>query len=115
VNILYLCHRIPFPPDKGDKIRSYHQIESLGARHRVHVATFVDSAEDERHVPELRERCASLVVDRRTTTTNLTRAAAALPRTVGVTTTRPTSIMRSQVAGTASTDRGRRRLTAASE
>jgi sugar transferase (PEP-CTERM/EpsH1 system associated) len=78
VNILYLCHRIPFPPDKGDKIRSYHQIESLGARHRVHVATFVDSAEDERHVPELRERCASLIVDRRTTTTNLTRAAAAL-------------------------------------
>lgn len=78
MNILYLCHRIPFPPDKGDKIRSFHQIESLGARHRVHVATFVDSAEDERHVPELRERCASLVVDRRTSTTNLTRAAGAL-------------------------------------
>jgi sugar transferase (PEP-CTERM/EpsH1 system associated) len=78
VNILYLCHRIPFPPDKGDKIRSYHQIESLGARHRVHVATFVDSAEDERHVPELRRRCASLCVDRRTARTNLMRAAGAL-------------------------------------
>jgi hypothetical protein len=24
MNILYLCHRIPYPPDKGDKIRSYH-------------------------------------------------------------------------------------------
>lgn len=78
MNILYLCHRIPFPPDKGDKIRSFHQIEALGARHRVHVATFLDSPEDERHVPELRERCASLVVDRRTSTTNLTRAAGAL-------------------------------------
>jgi sugar transferase (PEP-CTERM/EpsH1 system associated) len=66
VNILYLCHRIPFPPDKGDKIRSYHQIEALGARHCVHVATFVDSAEDEPNIARLRERCASLSVARRT-------------------------------------------------
>lgn len=78
MNILYLCHRIPFPPDKGDKIRSFHHIESLGARHRVHVATFIDSAEDERHVPELARRCASLCVDRRTAMTNLGRAAVAL-------------------------------------
>ena len=78
MNILYLCHRIPFPPDKGDKIRSFHQIESLGKRHRLHVVTFVDSAEDERHVPELRARCASLTVDRRTMATNVTREAKAL-------------------------------------
>ena len=65
VNILYLCHRIPFPPDKGDKIRSYHQIDYLARRHRLHVVTFVDSAEDERHVPALRERCASLAVAKR--------------------------------------------------
>ncbi|HKO22011.1 MAG TPA: TIGR03087 family PEP-CTERM/XrtA system glycosyltransferase, partial [Candidatus Eisenbacteria bacterium] len=66
MNILYLCHRIPFPPDKGDKIRSFHQIEALGARHRVHVATFLDSPEDEPHVASLRERCAGLTVVRRT-------------------------------------------------
>src|SRR5262249_22708951 len=65
VNILYLCHRIPFPPDKGDKIRAYHQIEALGVRHRVHVATFIDSPEDERHVPELAKRCAELILVRR--------------------------------------------------
>jgi len=65
MNILYLCHRIPFPPDKGDKIRSYHQIEDLARRHRLHVITFVEGDADERHVPALRERCASLSVAKR--------------------------------------------------
>ena len=23
-NILYLVHRLPYPPNKGDKLRSYH-------------------------------------------------------------------------------------------
>ena len=27
--ILFLCHRIPFPPDRGDKIRSYHILKRL--------------------------------------------------------------------------------------
>jgi sugar transferase (PEP-CTERM/EpsH1 system associated) len=28
-NILFLCHRVPFPPDKGDRIRSYHLLKFL--------------------------------------------------------------------------------------
>src|SRR6185503_12474108 len=60
VNILYLCHRIPYPPDKGDKIRSFHQIEYLARRHRLHVACFVDAEEDRAHVAALRPYCASL-------------------------------------------------------
>jgi sugar transferase (PEP-CTERM/EpsH1 system associated) len=60
VNILYLCHRIPYPPDKGDKIRSFHQIEYLARRHRLHVACFVDAEEDRAHVATLRPYCASL-------------------------------------------------------
>jgi sugar transferase (PEP-CTERM/EpsH1 system associated) len=60
VNILYLCHRIPFPPDKGDKIRSFHQIEYLSQRHRLHVACFVDAKDDLKHVPALARYCASL-------------------------------------------------------
>jgi len=78
LNILYLCHRIPFPPDKGDKIRSFHQIDYLAGRHRLHVATFLDSPEDERHVPALRERCASLSVVRRGRARSMTQAALAL-------------------------------------
>ena len=62
MNILYICHRIPYPPDKGDKIRSYHQVVELSRRHRVHVACLVDAREDFAHVEALRERCASVEV-----------------------------------------------------
>jgi sugar transferase (PEP-CTERM/EpsH1 system associated) len=59
-NILYLVHRLPYPPDKGDKVRSYHIFEHLRARHRVFVGTFVDDRADEPHVDALRARCADL-------------------------------------------------------
>ena len=29
--ILFLSHRIPYPPDKGDKIRSYHLLKALAS------------------------------------------------------------------------------------
>ena len=40
--ILFLCHRIPFPPDRGDKIRSHHVLKALAKVAPVHVATFAD-------------------------------------------------------------------------
>ncbi len=36
--LLYLVHRIPYPPDKGDKIRSYHLLKHLSQRYRIHLA-----------------------------------------------------------------------------
>lgn len=42
LRILYLCHRVPCPPDKGDKIRAYHEIRALAQRHRVHLLTLAD-------------------------------------------------------------------------
>ena len=31
-NVLYLVHRLPFPPNKGDKVRSFHLLQHLAAR-----------------------------------------------------------------------------------
>lgn len=42
MRILYLCHRVPYPPDKGDKIRAFHEIRALSRRHRVHLLTLAD-------------------------------------------------------------------------
>jgi polysaccharide biosynthesis protein PslH len=42
--ILFLAHRIPWPPDRGDKIRSYHILQKLTQMAPVHVGAF---AEDE--------------------------------------------------------------------
>lgn len=51
--ILFLAHRIPFPPDRGDKIRSHHVLKALAALAPVHVATFADDPQDRAHEPEL--------------------------------------------------------------
>lgn len=63
-NLLFLCHRIPYPPNKGDKIRSFHSLKFLAERYRVLLGTFVDDPADRAHLDTLREYCAELhVVD----------------------------------------------------
>ncbi|HSW08969.1 TIGR03087 family PEP-CTERM/XrtA system glycosyltransferase [Aquabacterium sp.] len=45
MNILYLCHRFPFPPKRGGKIRPFNMIRHLTARgHAVTVCSLVRSA-----------------------------------------------------------------------
>jgi len=56
-NLLLLCHRIPYPPDKGDKIRSFRWMTALAARYRLYLAAFVDDADDWQYAPRLREIC----------------------------------------------------------
>ena len=41
---LFLAHRVPFPPDRGDKIRSHHVLRALAALGPVHVGTFDDGS-----------------------------------------------------------------------
>ena len=60
MNILYLAHRIPYPPDKGDKIRSFHQIRHLSKKHRVHLVCMVDDSEDVKYIPKLQRICESV-------------------------------------------------------
>jgi sugar transferase (PEP-CTERM/EpsH1 system associated) len=59
-DILFLVHRIPYPPNKGDKIRSWHFLEHLAGRHRVRLGCFVDDADDWRHVDTLKGVCAEV-------------------------------------------------------
>lgn len=51
--ILFLAHRIPFPPNKGDKIRSWHFLEHLAKRHSIHLGFYVDNPKDIQHVAHL--------------------------------------------------------------
>ena len=53
--ILFLAHRIPFPPDRGDKIRSWHMLKRLSQFARVHLACFADDEADAAHLPALRD------------------------------------------------------------
>ncbi|MCA9471138.1 MAG: TIGR03087 family PEP-CTERM/XrtA system glycosyltransferase [Nitrospirales bacterium] len=62
MNILYLAHRIPYPPNKGDKIRSYHQIQYLSVHHRVYLACIADDPQEFQYVDELRKYCQQVEV-----------------------------------------------------
>jgi sugar transferase (PEP-CTERM/EpsH1 system associated) len=45
LNVLYLCHRFPFPPTRGGKIRPFNMIRHLSASgHRVTACSLVRSA-----------------------------------------------------------------------
>lgn len=53
--ILFLAHRIPYPPDRGDKIRSWHMLRHIAALGPVDLACFADDEADAAHLPALRE------------------------------------------------------------
>src|SRR5690348_13029011 len=55
MDILFLCHRIPYPPNKGDKIRSHALLTHLAKHHRVHVACFLDDPADLIYRDEVRQ------------------------------------------------------------
>ena len=57
---MFLAHRIPFPPNKGDKIRSFHLLRHLSARYAIHLGAFVDDPDDWQYRDALEPWCTSI-------------------------------------------------------
>lgn len=57
-DLLLLVHRIPYPPNKGDKLRSFNLLKQLSRRYRVHLGTFIDDERDWQYVDDVRALCA---------------------------------------------------------
>ena len=60
MRILFLCHRIPYPPDKGDKIRSFNELVYLSKIHEIHLATILDRKSDRANLKALEPYCKSV-------------------------------------------------------
>jgi len=58
-NLLFLVHRIPYPPNKGDKIRSYNFLKGLSNDYNIHLAAFIDDAEDYQYIDKVEDLTAS--------------------------------------------------------
>ena len=58
--ILYLVHRLPYPPNKGDKIRSFHLLKYLASKGPVYLGTFIDNPADRVHRQALGAWCKEL-------------------------------------------------------
>jgi sugar transferase (PEP-CTERM/EpsH1 system associated) len=55
--LVFLAHRIPYPPDKGDKIRSWNFLNHLAGRYRIHLGCFIDDPRDWEFTDKLRRLC----------------------------------------------------------
>jgi polysaccharide biosynthesis protein PslH len=58
--ILFISHRIPYPPNKGDKIRSFNFIRHLACNHEMHLAFLVDNKDDLKNIEPLEKLSKSL-------------------------------------------------------
>jgi polysaccharide biosynthesis protein PslH len=65
MRILFLAHRIPYPPDKGEKIRAYHELRFLSARHSIDLFCFADSAAEAEQKQNIEGLCRGVYVETR--------------------------------------------------
>ncbi len=63
MDVLYLSHCVPNPPDKGEKIRAFHELERLASEHAVHLVCFAKQRAEVKFAHELENRCASVYVE----------------------------------------------------
>ena len=61
-DVLYLVHRVPYPPDKGDRIRAFQVLRYLGRHARVHLACLADEPVGEGVLEELRRHAHRVAV-----------------------------------------------------
>jgi sugar transferase (PEP-CTERM/EpsH1 system associated) len=61
--LLFLAHRLPYPPNKGDKVRSYHLLRHLAQRYRIVLGSFIDDPADWQYVERLRTLCAETHIE----------------------------------------------------
>ena len=91
-HVLYLVHRFPFPPDKGDRIRAFHIIEHLQDRCHLSVVTLDDANVPRRDIEALGRYCHRLDVvpaSRLATTRGLIRMARGGSATLGALGSKP--------------------------
>src|SRR5271166_4517314 len=53
MRIFFVCQRVPFPPDRGDKITTFNEIRHLSTKHEVHIFCLADGTQDLDNIPGL--------------------------------------------------------------
>ena len=79
MKILFVCHRLPFPPNRGGKIRPFHMIEHLNRKHSVVVASLAHTEQELKDGQPLKDHCQQVIAEVLPSQTRWLQAAAALP------------------------------------
>ena len=64
MNVLFLTHRLPYAPNRGDRIRTFYILRTLAKRWNVHVVSLVHDAEEMTHTPAVSRVAASVTTVR---------------------------------------------------
>jgi sugar transferase (PEP-CTERM/EpsH1 system associated) len=62
MRILFLTSRLPFPPDRGDRLRVFNFIRTLSKEHEIHLFSFIAREEERKHIAGLQEYCRQVEV-----------------------------------------------------
>lgn len=64
MRILFVLSRVPYPLEKGDKLRAFHLIRELSARHEVLLFCLADTKTDKRAEGQLKKYCTEVYIHR---------------------------------------------------
>lgn len=78
MRILFLTHRLPYAPNRGDRIRAYHMLRRLSSRHSVDLISLVHDRAEESHVRDMDGLVDSVTTARVRLTRNAIAAARAI-------------------------------------
>jgi polysaccharide biosynthesis protein PslH len=81
LKILYVCHRFPFPPKRGGKIRPFNMIKHFSAQHEVTVASLARSADEAKEAQGIAPHCAAFTMGEVRNPIQMMRMLARLPTT----------------------------------
>lgn len=62
MNILFFTTRLPFPPHRGDKIKTFNILRRLGKNHKIHLVTLLESKAETKHIKNLESYCKQVTV-----------------------------------------------------
>jgi polysaccharide biosynthesis protein PslH len=85
VNVLFLSHRLPYAPNRGDRVRAYHLLREISRWADVDVVSLAHDAHEAEQTIHLKEFVRSVTVVRVPKIRNLVRALASLPSSVPTT------------------------------
>jgi polysaccharide biosynthesis protein PslH len=63
MKILFICHRFPFPPNRGGKIRPFQMIRHLSENHAVTVGSLAHSNAEMEEGSGLRDHCVDIIAE----------------------------------------------------
>ncbi len=62
MNLLALTARLPYPPDRGDRLRAYHFLRTLSREHDITLLSFIANESERQHIPALQTFCHAIHV-----------------------------------------------------